>query len=266
MSQDSFKPHDLIDEYIDGRLSQGDRKRFEKAMLADVTLAAAVTTQVAIDTSLRRSYLPPAVIPVPHQPTAPSAPAHTSSPLRINWRNTPWLRVAAAAAILLFGIGMLIHMWTEEFPSVSVPPRPTMDQVYKSEVANGFVPGWKCENDKQFSDTFKTRFGEALLMKDTPENVRALGLSYRGCMSDNTTYMLAKVDNANVMVFVDREECSSNVGLADSKSGLHLFTRNVGGLTLYELTPLEQPKLLSLFYEPTGAATQTAGSSTKKWN
>jgi hypothetical protein len=267
MSQEKSQSHEmkdgepsLFDAYLDGQLSRSDRAQFEKSLLADVTLAALLRSQQAIEASLRRSFVPPATIAMPTHPTHPVSHSPISR-LRMNWRTMPWLRVMAAAASIAVGFGLLARAWMTEFPSTpSFTRRPTMDAVYKSEVSRGFQPGWKCENDKQFADTFRNRLGQPLELKTSPD-VQSLGLSYRGVISDNTTYMLAKVGNADVMVFVDRAECGDNQGLAQN-SGLHLFTRNMGDLTLYEVTPLDQPKLLDLFYQP-GATTQPAGASSK---
>ena len=49
---------------------------------------------------------------------------------------------------------------------------------------------------------------------------------------------------------------SSPTASADSQpklpkdSGLHLFRRELGGLVLYELSPLAEPQLLTLFIIP----------------
>ena len=62
-------------------------------------------------------------------------------------------------------------------------------------------------------------------------------------------YALARVDGQPVVVFVDRAERDPST-LQEPTEGLHLFRRPLGGLVLYELTPLEYPALLEQFFLP----------------
>ena len=61
-----------------------------------------------------------------------------------------------------------------------------------------------------------------------------------------------------VIVFIDRVERDSGQTV-DETSGLNLFNRRLGLLVLYELSPLEKPALLELFYDPNADPASPAG-------
>ena len=74
------------------------------------------------------------------------------------------------------------------------------------------------------------------------------GLTYRGGLSRYTTTMLARVNGLPVMVFVDRVTADTHPTLRSSESKLHLFRKELGPLVVYELTPLDQPKVSDYLY------------------
>jgi hypothetical protein len=76
------------------------------------------------------------------------------------------------------------------------------------------------------------------------------GLTYVGGMSRYTTTMLARVDGKPVMVFVDRADSDYRPAQPCGSCGLHLFSKQVGPLMLYELTPLDQPKVMEYLRLP----------------
>jgi hypothetical protein len=86
-----------------------------------------------------------------------------------------------------------------------------------------------------------------LAAADMPAGTKMEGLTYVGGISRYTTTMLARVGNKPVMVFVDRANSGYRPPEPCGSSQLHLFSKQIGSLTLYELTPLDEPKLLEYF-------------------
>ena len=108
-----------------------------------------------------------------------------------------------------------------------------------------------CENDEAFGDCFSQSHGQRLLLAQLPDRVSALGLAYCNSIPLKTTYLLATVEDEPVIVFVDRRDRDAGQTLSPG-SDLHLSSRHVGSLVLYELSPLDQPRLLDHFYDPDG--------------
>ncbi len=108
-----------------------------------------------------------------------------------------------------------------------------------------------CENDEEFADSFFKSYRQRLLLAQLPDRVSALGLAYCNSITLKTTYLLATVEGEPVIVFVDRGDRDAGQTLS-SGSDLHLYSRHVGSLVLYELSPLDQPRLLDHFYDPDG--------------
>jgi len=93
--------------------------------------------------------------------------------------------------------------------------------------------------------------GDAVMVgdgADMPVGTKMEGLTYRGGLSRYTTTMLARVNGLPVMVFVDRANADTHPTLPSGESKLHLFRKELGPLVLYELTPLDQPKLSDYLY------------------
>jgi len=56
-------------------------------------------------------------------------------------------------------------------------------------------------------------------------------------------------NQSETIVLADRASFNKEQALP-AESGLHLFSRQVGDLVLYECTPLDQPSILDDFYLP----------------
>ena len=80
------------------------------------------------------------------------------------------------------------------------------------------------------------------------ERIAEKGDNARNGVSEKTLGFLARVQDKPVIVFADRAERDSAQQLSDPQ--LHLFKRQVGPIVLYEVSPLDKPKLLDLFYQP----------------
>ena len=76
-----------------------------------------------------------------------------------------------------------------------------------------------------------------------------MGLAYPNTITPRTIALLARVHSEEVVVFVDRVRADPGQSLPQG-SGLNLHRRRVGKLVLYELSRLDRPFLLDLFYQP----------------
>ena len=121
--------------------------------------------------------------------------------------------------------------------------------MYKEELRTGFEPDWVCEDDAEFARAFVEHFQVPLLLSSLPGDVEALGLAYAHVLSSETIYLLARVEDDPVLVFVDRMEARGGRPL-ESPAELHLFSKRLGDLILYELTPRQEARLLDAFTVP----------------
>lgn len=277
-------PPDVIDAYLDGLLEGEPLSEFQKRLENDAALRDEVELQRWIDRSIAGLFADDAskgrvlqrVQDALRAASAASATApHAERPPAAK---TLWLsrKGAAIAAILALGT---ISLWNgadmlgefaDDVRSYFAPPPPprfgsyaakawrSMDRVYADATDTGFEPDWVCATDEIFADTFQRQLGQTLLFGDAPSSVaapriRLTGLSYTNTITKRTICVLARVSDQPVMVFVDELAKDQGQSLADG-SPLHLFRGEVGGLVLYELSPLDQPHLLDLFFEPDAGA------------
>jgi hypothetical protein len=254
-----------LDAYLDGTMAEPERLAFQRLLETDANLNAVVQRQQAIDHSLRRLF------PVSAQPSVQAVlqlaqldgqtdsndeqeakPATAAQP-----RRGSWLRKLAIAAALLIGA---YGAWTSyEF---YFPPEQhftggqsggveqlSIDDYYAIKIKSGYQPYWLCEDDAEFAETFRSRFGQALLLRPLPENITCAGLDYCYTVSENTTAVMLVVDGEEIIVLVDSATQSSNCG-AKPVSDLNTFETTVGKLKLIEVSPLDEPKTLELFFNP----------------
>ena len=69
-------------------------------------------------------------------------------------------------------------------------------------------------------------------------------------LSNRTCTLITKVDGQHVLVLLDEAEHDVNLrrpGNTGPEQDLHLFKRRLGGLVLYEVTPLDQPHVIQEF-------------------
>ncbi len=240
---------ELIDAWLDGGLRGPDQVRFERLLADEPDFRLAVERQRAIDSALKRISSPPesarlAAIADDAIRRGRDGARTVAAPAR-RLRRT--LAVAAAVAAGLAGaylaVDTVLSRWGR--PAYVTPPVVTMETVYRTEVARGLKPLWRCENDEEFGRAFAERFGETLLLAALPEGIEALGIGYCHCLTPRTTYVLANVRGTAVVVFVDRIEADAP---QTPPEGLNVFRQQFGSLVLYEMTPLPEPALLPDFY------------------
>ena len=159
------------------------------------------------------------------------------------------MKVAALATAATIAWGVLAwNFFASDTAAPRYSPNLPLDSIYEKTVADGFRPKWVCEDEHEFAATFFTRQGQGLLLADMPAGSKMEGLTYCGGLSRYTTTMLARVDGFPVMVFVDRAFADTHPSLASGENSLHLFRKELGPLVLYELTPLDQPRVSDYLY------------------
>lgn len=263
MSQDAHHPvgngplppgWDRIDAYLDGELQGPDLSAFEVALASDVALQAEVNAQRSIDESLARLFERDDPVPLPAGAVAstlgesplrlvgdPAGPAVEAAPRR---RPRVWWAAAAmlaAACVGLYVTGAIdIARLFDARNSVIGP-----EVVYERKVRTGFLPDWVCENDEQFIQVTRDMWGESFLVSST-DDVKIVGWSYyEPVLSAQTAILLATVNNKQVIVAIDRKDNDRSVTLPSS-SGLKKYRKVVGNLVFYEISPLDEPRVLPL--------------------
>lgn len=241
----------LVDLYLDGQLDASQRETLEQRIAQEPTLRAEIDAQSTVDESLRRLFPVPTadrVLARVHGHTI--AGAAVAKPGARSGGASRGFALVAAVVIGALGIWRIASFLNPEPPPGSERYRwRDLQTVYYDEIDAGFNPHWVCKSDEEFASTFRDRFRQGLLLDSVPEYVTPIGLTYCNSLSEQTVYLLARVRGKPVIAFVDNAENEKATRLPSSAS-LHLYRREVGRLTVYELSPLDQPFLLEHFYDP----------------
>jgi hypothetical protein len=229
-----------LDLYVDGLLSESERCEFEARLAADDGLRAEHELQASIDDSLRSLFSPPAV------PRLPSP--QRLVPGRGRFLRSGWLAVAAMVVIVLgiWGIWDQLRVRPLGPDQYQVPAWQSMEMAYLQKVNTGFKPAWVCENDQQFATAFWDVLGQAMQLKGLPAEVQIAGLSYANVHSRRTMLVLVRDRGEPIVVFADRAANPRALELT-GESPLHIFSRRVGDVVLYEVSKLPSARVLDLF-------------------
>lgn len=254
-----------LDRYLDGALDEAAGAKFQRALEADPELHREVERQTLLDASLKRLYPTPNVDPIlealangrtsgSEAGPVPLVPAggeslRPRSRFGVTGKNA---RLAVAASVLLVLGGVwAFRTFSDRGPGgYQVEAWRAIDTVYRDEVRRGFKPEWVCKDDREFATAFYRRFGQGLLLSALPSRLQVVGMAYCNTMSPQTVEVLTRVDGREVVVFVDTVAKSPSPPQRSDPSGLRMHERQIGGLILYELTPHDEPSVLSYFYEP----------------
>ncbi len=240
----------MLDQYLDGLLTEGDRAAFERGLSRDPALAGAIACQRRIDASLERLFVPADLDRV----AAQLATAIVASPMPIaEPRRAVRPRTFAIAAGIALFVVVGVQVWTEtgRRPIDPYAPQPwrSLSQVYEDTVDAGFRPQWVCKDDREFETTFRRRFGQSLAMLPPPPGIAWAGIDYCNSITPATTTVLAHVYGREVLLFVDRASGDKEASVA-AGSGLNLFQKRLGGLVVYEYTPHDRAYMVDLLYVP----------------
>jgi hypothetical protein len=234
-----------IDAYLDKALAAEERDQFSREIAISGQLQGEIALQVRVDESLARLFVAP---PSPCDLLLRLRQPATSKPVVTHLRRR-WMKVAALATAATIVWGMLTwYFFANGTVSPRYNPNLPLETIYQNCVADGFRPKWVCEDKHEFAATFFARQGQGLLLADMPVGTKMEGLTYRGGLSRYTTTMLARVNGLPVMIFVDRAKADTHPALPSGESKLHLFRKELGPLVVYELTPLDQPRVCDYLY------------------
>lgn len=223
---------DSIDLYLDELLSPVDRAAFDARLAAEPELRERLALQREIDGAIGRAY-------------AYEAPAPLQMPQGVSWRRVGWIASLAAAVLLAVSAVVILNK------PVATKHRPA-EAVYAAYVQGGWKPAWKCENDQQSADAVSTMLGlpgAAVIVPLATPGIEVLGWiptdDYRlgTPISQRTLSLLTRVDGKNVLLLVDLKERDKPVTVTPA-SGLKVFRREVKGVVIYEVSPLDAPKVL----------------------
>jgi len=269
MTNDRHQLEQQVSAYIDNTLSDAERAAFEQKLKEDGQLQQIMQQQQQISEALHRLFTPP---PVPDwarsdrlvaqqqyngaarsgEPAtmtlAPStSAADAEAPSDRHARR--WTRpLAVAAALMLAVVGGWMIWQVASSPSSSgydVGPWQPPQQIY----AQLDEPDWVCESDEQFLSTFRGRLGQPLLLQEPEQGPSMAGLAYRHSITRNTICVLGSAEGEKIVVFIDRIERDNDLHVPPD-SGLNVHRKTIGKLVLYEVSTLDQPKLLDLFHLP----------------
>ncbi len=258
MTEDHGHSGMQLDAYLDGVMTPDECAEFQRQIDSDDDLRKQIEIQKEIDQAFGRLFKPPSAERVPDVITdlRESEPYTLPPTTKRDWGAVP-RRLAVAAALVAGVFGGWLTWNALQPSSLSKPYGPwrSIEMVYNDSVANGMKPEWTCDNELEFAVSIRNHFGQAAVIPfELPDGTAALGLAYCNSISRRTVYLLAEVNGEPVIVFIDRVEADQGPTV-DESSGLNLFKRRIGRLVLYELSPLEKPALLELFYDPDADST-----------
>jgi hypothetical protein len=252
-----------LDAYLDGLLVGPERLAFESRLSQDPALRAAVESQRRIDGALRSLFVIPTPLPLPTNgkyrqpdsppPESPPTPGPSATSATAAAAGAEKGKIILAAVLLL--LSAAITAW-QFFPDGSgggaQRVRATPEEVYQRQVLGGFTPDVPYLGAQHLSAIYHTHLGRGLSLR-APKGVTPLGVA-SGCgVGHDAVVLLARVNGREVMVIASTPDCAGpdpGGAAAGPDGGLRRFRRQVGGLVLDELSPLDRPHLLDRF-EPT---------------
>ena len=239
-----------LELFVDGLLQGEQLRAFEAELERSPELRDQVELQSQIDSSLTRSF-PATDVQLPTVAGAISDASKVSEPKQS--RHLPdsspqrnWVKPALmAASVLVAGaIGAYFLFFSTQRAEFDQP-----GEVYASIVNAGFVPREVCTTEAQFIEWMERKFDQALVVPPDAEGIELVGWDYRRIMTPRTGVLLARVDGQEVLVLVELRDKAVRLG-DQSEQELRVFRRNIGRVSLYEVTPLDEPRILPLASVP----------------
>lgn len=242
MSQAPSPRDPRMEKFLDGLLTPDEMGATRRAVEADPELRRERDLQRWIDSELNDmfEYDSSRAPVVPHEEEA--AP----EPIRIETRRPGprWRVLAAAAVFLLAGAGVYLYL-------ESITPRveyAKADDVYSKLVSTGFKPTIICTTDEQFREFTEKRLGTPIVLAAAP-HVEALGWAYASpvpgtIVGGRTSLLYTKVDGKEVLVLMDANDRPADHPITVAPP-LHVFKEQVGGVTTYEITPLNEKRVVN---------------------
>jgi hypothetical protein len=245
MNEHESPADELFERFLDGQLEGAEKSALADSVRSDPALGDAAALQSRIEGALGRMFdvLPPSeealAALLARKPAVQLGAADRAAATRR--RAIGWAAALATAAAI--GAIALWKPWAASIPHSHFTPQP-LATLYRMAVKQGFEPYYECDDPERFAQTFAHRQNIPLALLPMAAGSRMLGLSYLGGLSPDTTAMLCMVDEKPVIVFVDRAMADVPTAIAELGPDLHAFRRADHGLVIYEVTPLEEAKVI----------------------
>ncbi|MBL8991536.1 MAG: hypothetical protein JNJ48_08160 [Phycisphaerae bacterium] len=230
----THRPDDWLDlnleAFLDGLLPPDQHAEFLRLAERRPDILQHIADQRQLADSLRAVYRQPAIAPGP-QPL-PAPPQARSSILR------RLLPLAAAAAVALVAILSLR-------PGAPAANQPLYAE-YQRQADRGFIPDEVCTSDEAFADWTRQAFGHALVPQNSAGQpaVQIVGWCNRPIFSVYTGVLLARSDGRGIVVLIDKAAAPHQPPHDSARGPQHVFTRTVGGLHLYEVSPFPEARVI----------------------
>lgn len=238
--------HESLERYLDGVMDAREREAFEREIGRDGELRAQVEAQREIDRVLIERFGARGVRPAEGEGSRSAGEDSGDLPRGLTreraGRRGRRAGLIAAGVLLVVGVGAYVML---------MPARAPFDQpgeVYARIVASGFEPREVCTDDAAFRDWMARKFDQALVIPSDSPGVELVGWDYTRVLTTRTGVLLARVEGREVIVLVERRKDA--LRLARASHGLRVFRRDVGGVSLYEVTPMDEARLLPLARVP----------------
>lgn len=256
-----------VDRYLDLPPGDGRRAELEREIKGDPRWRRELELTLRVEESLQRQLAMPRTLA-----GAVGRAGFPGSGSRVgaragSWARAWWLYAAAAALVVISGAIVVVSVGAPAGraspASTERWPRPVylsqIEGMYYGMVRAGFTPEWVCKDDAEFAGAVRDRLGQPLLVH-ADETIQVVGWAYgpnheitaeyaSPPISDDTMILLSRVDGEEVLTFLDRSDAPEPELRVESH--LRLFSKVVGGLRAWELTPLESPAILDRLYVPT---------------
>lgn len=237
---------EAVDRYLDGAMAGPERAAFETEIERSESLRQAVRVQTAVDSSLRVQFGAPPVAPIAGILTEEEARTFQVRPKRSGWSREVKM-FGALAALLAIAVCIQAYLWSNSAPTPA--ERPSLASAYFHLVNHKFRPSVECTTREKFAQWMESRFGVALAPKEDRSDVELVGWSSSEAISNYTGLLLARVDGKPVVVAIDTVARQNDWGIPcrrqpDDEGGINFFSTEIDGIALYEMTPLDRPRII----------------------
>jgi hypothetical protein len=241
---------DRRDELIglqDGMLPEGERARVRAEAEASGQARADLEALARADAWLRSAFAPSGT-------AAAGLKLPAAEPAAAPRRGGSWVWWAIAAMVVL-GVGN-VWFWQMRPSGSNTMVARSGGQVYRDLVEQGFRPDMFCPVGDEFVRLMQRQYGVPLMAARTP-TVELLGWMYPGNFSrlgltGRTGVLLARAEGKPVVVLLERAE-NARAPRVKAGRGLRVFSRELNGLKMFEITPLERSMVIDEFRPATPA-------------
>jgi hypothetical protein len=117
--------------------------------------------------------------------------------------------------------------------------------LYAAKEKDGFSYKWACESDADFIEYTTSMFGQPLVGGSSP-TARLVGWDYvPETWSPTVGLLVAKVEGEDVLLLIEPAGCAGGRE-PHGGGGLNVFSRAIGSVMVYEITPLDHAGAMGL--------------------